>query len=98
MTNVDKLFALFGSMRQLAEAIGYDETGLSRWNKTTGRGYKGRVPVRYNRAIMDAADDLGIGAEVRELLEWKCPCCGLDTNAGGMAVNPDFWMPRRIKT
>lgn len=97
MTNADKLFALFGSMRNLAEAIGYDETGLSRWNKDGERGKKGNIPVRYNMAILDAAQEIG-GEEMHKqahaLLSWRCGCCGqlLDK------PEASYWMPRRIKT
>lgn len=93
-TKASQLYELFGGVRPLARAIGLDDGGVSRWNKMEGRGKRGHVPPKYNKAVLEAARDVGLPvSRVKALLDWDCPCCG--SRLSLEKTDPDFWYERK---
>lgn len=93
-TKASQLFELFGGVRPLARAIGLDDGGVSRWNKMEGRGKGGHVPPKYNRAVLEAGEDIGLPkSKVSKLLDWQCPCCGSKLSLE--KTDESFWYERK---
>jgi hypothetical protein len=79
VNKAEKLFKLFGGIAPLARLLGLDDGGVSRWSKDHEKGNHGRVPPKYNRALVWLKDVLRINpSEFSECLDWGCPCCGQD--------------------
>lgn len=61
MTQADRIIDRFGGVRALAGALGHK-------HHTTVQGWKDRgvIPPRQHQAIWDAAQDVGVGLELRD--------------------------------
>ncbi len=75
-TNAARLIALFGGCTDTAVAIGEDKATVSRWTSNGKRGTRGKIPPRFNQAIMKAATRKGFPAQAYACLDLKCPTCG----------------------
>lgn len=80
MTPIDHLSRIFGSQRALARAIGVDESLTRQWQRRNSVNRKaGRIPPRYNQAVMQAARAIGKAGKARQYLDmYRCPKCGMD--------------------
>jgi hypothetical protein len=68
---MSELFQIFGSKKHLAEAIGEHPSVISRWYNQLG----GKIPHKYNTAILNAAHKLGLDLdEVGSYLQACCVC------------------------
>lgn len=93
-SNAGKLIAMFGGAKAMSRATGISEAVISRWTsegtprvkrhgqsrrRTVERAGHGKVPWKYNEAIMIWARHMGNDRNIRKLLDWTCPTCGQST-------------------
>ncbi len=74
-SNASRLIALFGGCTDTALAIGEDKATVSRWTSAGKRGTRGKIPARFNSAIMKAATKRGFPAQAYACLDLVCPTC-----------------------
>lgn len=77
-TKATQLIMLFDGVMNMAGYTGLDPATISRMQSTGKRGYHGRIPPRFNPAIIRGARAAGIRmSKVAPLLDPdNCPCCG----------------------
>ncbi|HEY5970445.1 MAG TPA: GIY-YIG nuclease family protein [Pseudoxanthomonas sp.] len=59
----------FGGVRNVARAIGYNPSSVTRWQRDSGAiGTGGRIPSSVQQLLLDKAKELGIQLSIDELL------------------------------
>lgn len=76
-TPIERLTELFGDQRAVAQAVGISEPMVTHLKKPPPRGTNGRLPAKYNLAVLSAARHRRIDeAAVLACLDPVCATCG----------------------
>lgn len=68
LTQVEKIVYKFGGQTRLAKMLGISRSAIARWNMPHDKGGAGgRIPSKRLKAILDAADLLGIEVTMEDL-------------------------------